>query len=97
MNGEDAMEVQDSHRVLLQGSSREIRKALVRAAQEGAPELVIETVGSEPHPDLAELLADSGRLSFERVILRAPEPHIESLGDKKRVALRRISRVEEIE
>jgi hypothetical protein len=97
VNGQDPAESPQQICVRLQGSSREIRKALVRAAQEGAPELVVEAVGLEPHPDLAELLMDSGRLSFERIILRAPEAHIASLGDKKRVALRRISQVEAID
>ena len=81
--------------VRIEGSSRSIRKELVRAAQQGAPELIIETVGDPPHPHLAELLQDTGRLKSERIVLRAPTTHLESLGEQRRIALRRITTIEE--
>ena len=61
-------------------------------AQQGAPELVVETVGGPPHPNLAELLQDTGRL--RNASSRAPH-HLESLGDQRRIALRRITQIQE--
>ena len=95
LNGQDAPMPPTQVTVRLEGSSRAIRKRLVRAAQQGAPELVVETVGDPPHPNLAELLQDTGRLKFERVVLRAPTTHVDSLGDQRRIALRRITQIEE--
>jgi len=97
MNGQDAAPIPAQVVVELEGSSREIRQALVRAAQQGSAELVLHSAASDPHPALAELLIDSGRLSFESIILRIPESHLESLGEKKRVALRKIRQVEAID
>ena len=95
LNGEDAPQPPQHVTVRIEGSSRSIRKELVRAAQQGAPELIIETVGDPPHPHLAELLQDTGRLKFERIVLRAPTTHLESLGEQRRIALRRITTIEE--
>ncbi len=96
MNGQDPRVPTDAIEISLQGSSREIRKKMVRAAQEGSLGLILEATGPEPHPMLVELLQDAGRLGFKRVVFRAPVHHLESLGERRQVALRKIHQVEEI-
>ena len=48
-------------------TTREIRKRLVRASSEGATTLRITGAGSLAHPQIAELLRETTRLSFQSV------------------------------
>ena len=96
MNDEEAGTPADIITVPLEGSSRQIRKILVRAAQEGSARLVLVASGPTPHPQLVPLLQDSGRLGFAHITLRAPTSHLESLGAQRKVALRKIHTVEEV-
>jgi hypothetical protein len=50
-----------------QHATRAVRRRLVRAAQEGAPLLLVTDAGSLAHPEAAALLAETGLLSFPRV------------------------------
>jgi hypothetical protein len=96
MNGQNGQQPSKSITISLRGSSRSIRKEMVRAAQEGSSDLILRAPGSNPHPQLAELLQDSGRLGFERVTLCASRAQLDSLGERRTVALRKIHHVEEI-
>lgn len=96
MNGQNGQPPPKSITISLQGSSRSIRQEMVRAAQEGSPDLILKAAGSEAHPQLADLLQDAGRLGFQHVTLHASRTQLDSLGERRQVALRKIHQVEEL-
>lgn len=75
-------------RVVFEGSSRELRALLLRAAQEGAPELRVADAASLRHPALAELLRECLRLSFRAVRVGGPINNLLALSDRQLLGLR---------
>jgi hypothetical protein len=76
-------------------TSRAIRIDLVRAAQVGAPRLLVHGDALD-HPVAAELLRECTRLSFPEVVVRVPAHRLETWSDAELRRLRGLSRFEAV-
>ncbi len=73
----------------LHGTSREIRREMIQAAQQGSPVLRID--GGLDHPEALDLLRDATRLSASRVEICGHLDHL-SPSDRELVGLRGVAR-----
>jgi len=72
-------------------TSRDLRQALVRGAQQGAAVLVV--AGDLTHPDAPELLREALRLSAPRVEVHADPTPLSAWSDRQLFGLRRLARL----